>query len=205
MGNSLPIQHQDQSQQNFNPPFFYQSSLSLYIWFDLTTHFEHRLTKNYPPRLKSTVPYDIFKRNRQKINQLFEWPWGWPLGDLLTWNRKSFCCIMRRGKRCHVTRSKQILAVAPKHTFAHLICILWVFINITSALTLSEGLVNGMASLTQQSIKVYELDRKVNMGWLPFTNPASQGHIFGCYDHMVVSTVTEVHGNSFLLDHCPSF
>ncbi len=30
----------------------------------------------------------------------------------------------------------------------------------TSALTLSEGLVNGVASLTQQSIKVYELDRK---------------------------------------------
>ncbi len=33
------------------------------------------------------------------------------------------------------------------------------YIYITSALTPSEGFVNGVASLTQQSIKVYELDR----------------------------------------------
>ncbi len=33
--------------------------------------------------------YDIIKKSRQKSTQLFEWPWGWPLGDLLSWNRKS--------------------------------------------------------------------------------------------------------------------
>ncbi len=73
-------------------------------------------------------------------------------------------------------------------------------------MTLSVGLVNGVASLKQKIIKIYELDRKkMNMGLLPFTNPASKGHIFGCYDHMVVSMVTEVDGNSFLPDQCPSF
>ena len=59
------------------------------------------------------------KRNRQKsANSLSDpevdpWVTSWP------GTGSHFCCTMRRGKRCRETRSKQILAVAPKHTFAH--------------------------------------------------------------------------------------